>query len=90
MQPNTLRYCDDDDELVDCFGEVNEDNRLHGRGVEIFKGGRIDIGYYEDGWLSTGNYIGIASDGGFSVGEIYLKDGKRRIRGTNYFKDGSE
>ncbi len=40
--------------------------------------------------MSTGNYIIIGSDGGFEVGEIYLKVGEIRDRGTYFKKDGSE
>ena len=84
MQPNTLRYCDEDGEQ---FGEVNEDNRLHGRGIYIDNDGTIDIGYFENG-DETGYYID--SDGTFWVGEIYFKDGERRKRVTWYLTDGNE
>ncbi len=88
MQPNSLRY---KDYKVPCgFGEVNEDNDLHGRGIQIYWNGRIDIGYFKDGELSTGNYISIWSDGLFQVGEIYEKDGEKWRRGTQYDTDGTE
>ncbi len=57
------------------FGEFNQDNDLHGRGIQIWNDGEIWIGYYEKGGLSTGNYIYIRYDGVFWVGEKYLKDG---------------
>jgi hypothetical protein len=40
--------------------------------------GFIRIGYFENGLLSTGNYIFIFNDGEFWVGEIFWNDGKRR------------
>ncbi len=64
------------DELT-YFGEVNENKKAQGRGIFIDNSGRIRIGYFENGSWSTDNYIYIDSDGGFSVGEIYLKDGRR-------------
>jgi hypothetical protein len=45
MQPNHLRYCGKYDRQ---FGEVNEDNRLHGRGIDIWSSGAICIGYFEN------------------------------------------
>ncbi len=88
MQPNLLRYCGN--KYDGKFGEVNEDNRLHGRGINISNYGFIEIGYYENGWLSTGNHILILSGGNFSVGEIYRKEGVRWERGTYYITDGTE
>ncbi len=66
-----------------AFGEINEDNVLHGRGIDINWTG-IWFGYFEDGELSTGNYILIWSDGEFEVGKVYIKDGERRVRGSQY------
>jgi hypothetical protein len=40
--------------------------------------------------LITGNYIYIDSNGEFQVGEIYLKDGDKWERGTEYNTDGTE
>ncbi len=74
----------------DVFGEVNENNYLHGRGIEIENDVFIEIGYYENGRLSTGNYIYIHSDGVFLVGERYIKEGERRDRWTCYKTDGTE
>ncbi len=87
MQPNTLKYCDEDGEQ---FGEVNANNRMHGRGIKIWKDGGISIGYYENGLLSTGNYINILHYGKFRVGEYYTKDGIEMVRGTRYMTDGKE
>jgi hypothetical protein len=92
MQPNPLRYSD---YLDDGFGELKEKNRLHGRGIKIWNDGPIYIGYFEDGYLSTGNFINIYSDGRFEVGEkCYKKDGDgerkmRRMRGTEYKTNGT-
>ncbi len=52
--------------------------------------GTINIGYYEDGFVSTGNFIFIYSDGDLEVGEIYFEDGDRRRRGTIYKTNGTE
>ena len=47
---------------VTDFGEFNEDNKLHGRGISIWSHGAMTIGYAENG-PSTGNYIRIESNG---------------------------
>ncbi len=86
MQPNSLRYSV---RWSDWFGEINEDNTdLHKRGIRI-SDGDIEIGYFRNGWPSTGNYINIHHDGTFYVGEIYMKEGIRN-RYTRYKTDGSE
>ena len=87
MQPNPLKWYDFDHILG--FGELNENNRLHGRGIEIWIWGAIEIGYYENN-SRTGNGIKIWSDGMFRVGEFYRKDGRRWERGTQYNTDGTE
>ncbi len=87
MQPSPLRYIDGDGAR---FGELNEDNELHGRGIYISNYGSIVIGYWENDDSSTGNYINIYSNGEFKVGERYFKDGRICDRGTRYFRDGSE
>jgi hypothetical protein len=77
----------------DCwtyFGELNENNEAHGRGIRIYNCDHILIGYWKDGECATGHYISISPDGGFSVGEKYKKDGEIRYRGTTYFEDGTE
>ncbi len=89
MQPNPLRWYDK------CwyrqvFGELNEDNRPQGRGIEINTTGFIIIGYYENGYGSPGNYIQIWSGRIFEVGERYIKEGKLWRRGTRYNRDGTE
>ncbi len=82
---------DEDGDHWIYFGELNENNRAHGRGIRILNDGFINIGYFEDGWLSTGsNCITIYDDGDFSVGEYYLKDGEKRERWTKYKTDGTE
>ncbi len=40
--------------------------------------------------MSTGKHISIHNDGELRVGEKYMKDGKKRGRGTTYYEDGSE
>ncbi len=73
------------------FGEVNENNELHGRGIRIDNDGdAIQIGYFKNRQLSTGKYIRIYSDGEFRVGEYYMKEGKKRDRYTKYCTDGKE
>jgi hypothetical protein len=79
-----------DSEYKYYYGEVNADGKEHGRGIHILNSGNIYIGYWENGGLSTGNYILIFSNGDFVVGEIYIKDGGRRNRWTQYNTDGSE
>ncbi len=70
MQPNPLNYLkieEDVDEADNYYcsynlGELNEVNRLHGRGIALWHTGNIAIGYYENGdW--TGNFIEIYSSG---------------------------
>ncbi len=59
MKPNPVRYLEiytDEEGSSHSFGELNEDNELHGRGIEIYDNGVIFIAYYEDGAM-TGNYI---------------------------------
>ncbi len=87
MQPNSKFYKDEGDTL--SFGELNENNRMQGRGIEIGNYGVITIGYFEDGDY-TGNYIRIFSSGNFRVGEKYIEDGWRKISGTKYNEDGTE
>ena len=64
------------------FGEINQYNKLDGRGICIFADGTIDIRYFNNGYAAPGNYLRIHSYGEFKVGEMYLKDGKRCYRGT--------
>ncbi len=83
LQTITDSYCN-------YYGEINADGEEHGRGIGISNDGDIGIGYFKNGEWSTGNYIEIYSDGRFWVGELYLKEGKKRNRGTRYNTDGSE
>ncbi len=78
------------DQKGHCFGEFNEENKPHGRGIIIHYHGGLVIGYFENGDWNTGNYINIWSNGDFSVGECYLKDGWRQFRGTKYHTNGTE
>jgi hypothetical protein len=59
----------------DFIGEFNSDNKLHGRGIRIYRDGYIGIQYWNNGSLAPGNYIYIHGDGAFRVGEYYLKAG---------------
>ena len=70
------------------IGELNSDNKLHGKGIYFYSGGEIGIGYYNNGVGAPGNYLTIYSDGEFKVGECYLKDGEKCVRGTRYLTDG--
>ena len=70
------------------FGEHNEFDNLHGKGISISEN-CIAIGYYNDGYLAPGNYLKISSGGEFKVGECYLKDGYKFFRGTRYYKNGA-
>ncbi len=89
MQPNPLRW-HGYEMFSHLFGEVNENNRMNGRGIDIYNDDRISIGYFEDGSKSTGNYIIIYSSGKFDVGEIYNNDGERCDRCTTFETNGSE
>ena len=66
------------------YGELNENDKPHGRGILILNADDIRIAYYENGKISTGKYIHIHSDGCFTVGEIYFEDGDRWKRGIIY------
>ncbi len=97
MQQNPLGCYENNYE--DFFGEVNEKNKLQGRGIAMWNGGiggrrhnnwTFIIGYFENGDWSTGKYIVIHSDGDFRVGEIYEKDGDVSRRGTEYLTAGTE
>ncbi len=90
MRPDTSNYWKDGLFGDTYFGEINKNNRPHGRGLRIYNNGHITIGYFQNGFRSTGNYIDIDSDGEFRVGEFYFKDGLECRRGTLYRVDGSE
>ena len=57
------------------FGEINRFNKLHGRGIEIKAWSYFHFGYFDNDKWAPGNFINIFRDGGFRVGEFYLKDG---------------
>jgi hypothetical protein len=63
---------------------------LHGRGIFIWGEARIYIGYWEDGDYSPGPYFRVFLDNWFRVGELYMKNGVRWKRGTQYNQDGTE
>ena len=71
------------------FGEHNEHNKLHGKGVYINSSGNITIGYFDDGDDAPGNNIIIKNDGEFYLGETFFKDGRIGLRGTIYCTDGT-
>ncbi len=72
------------------YGEVNGSGKPHGRGIEINNDGDIWIGYWQNGSDDTGNYIRIYDDGDFDVGECYMRDGVRWVRGTTYYTVGGK
>jgi hypothetical protein len=88
MRPGA-EYLVEDDEFTGV-GELNQYNELHGRGIEIYDCGTITIGFFENGKLSTGNYIRIYRNGKFKVGEKCIEDGVKMNRGTVYRTDGTE
>ena len=52
------------------FGEHNQENEPHGRGIEFSIYDAIRIGYFDNGGVAPGtNYIHIYSDGNLYVGE---------------------
>ena len=78
LRPSGARYFIDN-----YFGELNEKNIPHGRGIYIFPSGRIRIQYFNNGRYVPGtNFIDIRHGGDVDVGECYLKDGKMLDRGT--------
>ncbi len=90
MRPDTSNYIKDLFLGETYFGELDEYNQAHGRGIKIWNDGTIQIGYFEDGYYSTGHYIHILSDGEFEVGEYYVEDRVRRRRCTWYKTNGTE
>jgi hypothetical protein len=66
-------------------GEVRDGNILHGRGYHQVSEDTCTFGYFRNVELSTGGFIDIRtaleeSERGFSVGEVYQKDGRRWVR----------
>ena len=68
----------------DHFGEHNENNVLHGRGIYIYSDVSINIHYWNNGAPAPGNFIEINEDRNFRVGNRYLKAGEMRTRDTLY------
>ncbi len=59
MRPDTSNYFKDLFLGATYFGELNENNQAHGRGITIDKDGEIYIAYFKNGKVSTGHYIRI-------------------------------
>ena len=88
IAPGAIKYFKDE-YRNQRIGELNSDNKLHGRGINIDTNGNIYIGYWNNGvWRAPGNFIRIF-EGGLLVGERYLKDGELCRRGTEYKNDGT-
>ncbi len=64
MRPDTSNYWKDGLFGDTYFGEINKNNRT-GRGIKIWNDGFIYIGYFENGFVGTGHYIHIYSNGNF-------------------------
>ena len=86
LRPSGVKYTE---EWGEYFGEFNENNEPHGRGIYIFSDGDIYIQYWNNGRSAPGNYLDIRNDGVVEVGEYYLRDGELRSRGTTYMVDGT-
>ena len=71
------------------FGEVDLNNKKHGRGILIQNLGHIYIQNFLDDDPAAGNYIYVHSDGRCKVGERYFKDEVKYIKGTYYKTDGT-
>lgn len=50
------------------FGERDSKNKRHGKCIEVYSDGTIDIGYRHNGMFVSDNYINIWSNGMFVVG----------------------
>ncbi len=91
MQPEPLRFGSSNGSN---FGERNSRNTgLHGRGIELLSSkhkGNIYIGHWVDGDYSPGPYFRIFYDYYYRVGELYMKEGERWKRGTQYNPDGTQ
>ena len=92
MRPDASNYFKDFINRT-YFGELDESNEPHGRGIFIYNDGGIRIGYWwNDSW-GTGGHIYTDKNGYFEVSEVYEKEeGKRKKgwRGTLYSTDGTE
>ena len=87
IAPAALGYFQKDGAVY--VGEMNAENKLHGRGIEISPYGIITIGYSNNGRSAPGNYIDIYPGGDFIVGERFMEDGRMLGRGTKYRTDGT-
>lgn len=77
------------EDFAEYFGELNEKNELHGRGIKIYFDG-IDIGYFDKGEYAPGNYIVIGPDGEFDVGKFYTDaGGLLKCNRTQYNTNGT-
>ena len=59
-------------------------NQPHGRGILILKDESIEIGLYNNGHHATGNFIYFRDDKDVQVGERYIKNTVRWLRGVYY------
>ena len=73
------------------IGEMNDEDRPHGRGLTIDSDGSIFIGFWNNGVYAAGNYITLGSGGSFRLGEFYFLDyySGLKDRYTDYDTDGS-
>lgn len=74
-----------------CIGEVDEQGRLNGIGMQFKKKDKdIYIGKFKKGSYSTpGKYIIIDYDGEFHLGNSFWKNGAVKSKWTSYCTDGS-
>jgi len=73
LNPSSVKVIEKDKHIY--FGEVNEDNKFHGKGIDIWFNSHTFIGNFNNGKWAPGNYLEINSKGEFHVGEYYMKDG---------------
>ena len=73
----------------DYIGERNADNKIHGRGIDMYSNGYCYIAHFEKNTLDRGNYVTIHSGGSVDLGACYTKDGRLCFRGTRYNPDGT-
>lgn len=72
------------------YGEHNDENLIHGRGVKINNYGHINIGYFKNDHVAVGPYIYIGMFGYFSVGKRWFdNNGVRKCEETTYKADGT-
>lgn len=78
-----------------CIGkpDPDEQNNLLGWGIEIgpdYHRGDIMIGCWKNLAIDFGNHIIISRWGEMVVNQVYQKEGKQFIKGTEYKPDGSK